>query len=175
MVLGSFTGVRIGVSTVKAFCDITSIPAVGINSLEGLAYNGLNSNYINKTNLICSIIDAKNDNVYFGMFEKDNNNTFSCIFEPSAQNIDDAIKQLKKYHSSHILFIGDGAEKYQYLISQIFSKATFVEDKHNSQTSTSFGKAAFHHYQMLDYGDSNSIIPMYLKKSQAERALEGEK
>ena len=69
---GSFTGVRIGVSTIKAFCDVTSIPVVGINSLESLAYNGLNTKYKKGSTIICSMIDAKNDNVYFDLFQIEN-------------------------------------------------------------------------------------------------------
>ena len=64
---GSFTGVRIGISTAKAFSDAKNIPVIGVSSLEGLAYN-LNSN-----GLICSLIDAKNNNVYYGLFEFENN------------------------------------------------------------------------------------------------------
>lgn len=56
---GSFTGIRIGISTIKAFCDVNNKPLVGISSLTSLAYLSTHEG------LICSLIDAKNDNVYF--------------------------------------------------------------------------------------------------------------
>ena len=70
---GSFTGIRIGIATAKAFSDVKKIPVVGVTSLEGLAYN------LGSSGLICSLIDAKNNNVYYGLFEFENNelkNTF---------------------------------------------------------------------------------------------------
>ena len=171
---GSFTGVRIGVSTVKAFCDVTNIKISSVSSLESLAYNTLNSNYKNDAKLVLSMIDAKNDNVYYGLFER-KDDIFTPIEELGAKNIDEVINLLENYHSSPILFVGDGAKKHQYNLLKYFSKATFVEDKYNNQTSTSVGKAAYNHYINGNYGDSNSITPLYLRKSQAERALEGEK
>ena len=56
---GSFTGIRIGIATIKAFADAKNIPVVGVTSLESLAYN------ITESGLIVSLIDAKNENVYF--------------------------------------------------------------------------------------------------------------
>ena len=142
---GSFTGVRIGVSTIKAFADVTSVPIIGINSLESLAYNALNTNYKKNSNLICSIIDAKNDNVYFALYKITNNEIVELI-EPSFNEVENLIDTLKKYKSSQILFIGDGSEKHQYLLSSKFSKSTFVEDKLNVQSSISQAIAAFKHY-----------------------------
>lgn len=174
LVHGSFTGVRIGVSTVKAFSDVTNIPISSVSSLEGLAYNTLNSNFSKDANLVLSIIDAKNDNIYYGLFEKRDNN-FIQIEELDAKNIDDMISILSKYHSTPILFVGDGSEKHQYHLMKYFSKATFIEDKYNKQNSISIGKAGFYHYNTGKFGLSNFLTPLYLRKSQAERALEGEK
>ena len=58
---------------------------------------------------------------------------------------------------------------------QKLSNCTFIEDGLNDQTAVSIGKCAYFKYQNGLYGDSNSISPLYLRKSQAERALEGEK
>ena len=66
---GSFTGIRIGIATIKAFADAKNIPVVGVTSLESLAYN------ITESGLIVSLIDAKNDNVYYSLFS--NNLYFS--------------------------------------------------------------------------------------------------
>lgn len=167
---GSFTGVRIGVSTIKAFCDVTNIPISSVSSLEGLAYNTFNSNY--KENIICSLIDAKNDNVYCGLFKKENNKIIQ-LEDYLAKDINEIIDILnKKYSNNSILFVGDGAQYHKYLISQKISKTTFVEKKLNDQTAASIGKAGFEKFKYGLYGDSNSISPLYLRKSQAERSLE---
>ena len=162
------------ISTIKAFCDVTAKPTIGINSLESLAYNAFDSNYKKGINMICSIIDAKNDNVYFDLFQIEKDELVSVI-EPSCKNINDVISVLKMYKSSSILFVGDGAEKFQYLLSSEFSKSKFVEDRLNVQSSVSQGIAAFNHYKNGEYGYSNDLTPMYLRKSLAERALDGEK
>ena len=63
---GSFTGIRIGIATAKAFHDSLSIPCIGVSSLESFAYS------IEKDGLIVSILDAKNDNCYFALYERKN-------------------------------------------------------------------------------------------------------
>ena len=63
MVLGSFTGIRIGIATVKGLVAPNNINIIPISSLEGLAYNvNINDGYI------CSLIDAKNNQVYLRYF-----------------------------------------------------------------------------------------------------------
>ena len=63
---GSFTGIRIGIATIKAFCDVSKKPCIGISSLEGFAY----SNEFDSSYLICSLVNANHENVYYGLFEK---------------------------------------------------------------------------------------------------------
>jgi len=81
---GSFTGIRIGIATVKAFSDSKKLNAIGISSLDGLAHN------IENDGLTCALIDAKNNNVYFGLFENQ-----ILKGEYKALSIDEAINFLQ--------------------------------------------------------------------------------
>lgn len=141
---GSFTGVRIGVSTVKAFNDVYNIPIASVSSLESLAYNTLNINY--SGTLVCPIIDAKNDNVYYGIFEK-KENTFPQLEDLCAKNINEMIEDLRRFKSLPILFVGDGSKVHKNKILENFTDAIFAEEKFDIQTSASIGKAGFEHYK----------------------------
>ena len=155
---GSFTGIRIGVGTVLAFKDSLNIPCVGISSLEALSYN------INTDGIICSLIDAKNNNVYFGVFER-KNNIITQLEEPSFKTIDEILPILQKYNK--IIFVGDGSTAHkEYLLSN-FNSCTFSDT--NDLSSFSLGLAGLNAYNQNSNFD---LMPLYLRKSQAERALE---
>lgn len=155
---GSFTGIRIGVGTVLAFKDSLNIPCIGISSLQALTYN------INDNGIICSLIDAKNNNVYFGVFEK-KNNIVTQLEDLSFKTIEEIIPILQKYDK--INFVGDGSIIHkEYLLSNL-NTCTF-SDK-NDLSSFSLGLAGLNAYNQNTNFD---LMPLYLRKSQAERALE---
>lgn len=228
---GSFTGVRIGIATVKAFSDVKHIPIVGVSSLESLAYNVIenkittttdNSSNLENT-LICSLIDAKNNNVYCGIYNFSNtdgkaicnqiemfaedidttiakieatvidskaiNNEFSNVKASEIENVETASNISKpKFHT--IVFVGNGAIAHQVKLKKAFDfsnvqnlntasapSATsmlvqFAEENFNLQNSNSVAMSALTKYNQGKFGYSSSISPIYLKKSQAERALE---
>ena len=156
---GSFTGIRIGVGTVLAFQDSLNIPCIGISSLEALAYN------VEQDGLICSLIDAKNNNVYFGLFEHKNNEYFQ-IGNLEFKNINEVLSLLQEQNTS-ITFVGDGTVPNKNLIESLIQNSIFCEK--NDLSSFSLGLAG---YETYSKGISPSVMPLYLRKSQAERALE---
>ena len=156
---GSFTGIRIGVGTVLAFRDSLNIECVGISSLEALAYNTQNEGYI------CSLIDAKNDNVYYGLFEL-KNNEYNQIGDFEFKNIEDVVSLLKQY-SSPVTFVGDGSVLYEEFIKNNLNNCNFCDK--NDLSSVSLGIAGLNSFKN---GKQTSLMPLYLRKSQAERALE---
>ena len=89
---GSFTGIRIGIATIKAFADAKNIPTVGVTSLESLAYN------IKNAENVCSIIDCKHNNVYCAAFSKENEQ-YNQTVENISNNIEkvlDIVKEIVK-------------------------------------------------------------------------------
>lgn len=167
---GSFTGIRIGIATIKAFADVKNIPTVGVTSLESLAYN------VNENSFIFPIIDCRNENVYSALFSC-NNNTYSQIGDNIAENINIALDIFMQNLNSSlpITFIGDGSILYKDLIVNKFSDYNIIFSDSNVQSSISLAKCAYRKYLDGLYGDSNYISPLYLRKSQAERAKDGEK
>lgn len=157
---GSFTGIRIGVATAKAFSDSLNIQAIGISALEALAYN------VKTNGVICPLIDAKNDNAYVGVFEKIDEKyllrrDFSC------ENISDFLAELKDIEYS-ITFVGDGAITYKdKILSALGDKCKFTEN--NDLSSFNLGLAGLTHFENQDFCD---VTPLYLRKPQAERMLE---
>ena len=140
----------------------------GVSSLESLAYNIKNNGYI------VSLIDAKNDNVYFSVFELAENK-YTLKENYSAKNINDVITVINNYKNENITFVGDGSYIYKDLLIQKFKSAYFASEKENMQTSVSIGLAGMNKFNNGLYGDSSTLLPLYLRKSQAERALDGKK
>ena len=143
---GSFTGIRIGVATAKAFCDSLDIPLIGVSSLESLAYR-----YLNENKLVCPILNAKNDNCYFALY-KCGDNSCKKIVGPFSASLEDALKIL---------------EVFKNKILELIPTAEFSEDI--LINSYNLGLAGYTKYTNNDFEDS---LPMYLKKPQAERQLE---
>ena len=161
---GSFTGIRIGIATMKAFADVTNIKTVSVTSLESLSYN------IEEDGIIIPIIDCKNNNVYSAIFSRENN-TYKQIGENISDNIDNAISLYKaNAENKNITFVGDGSILYKDLLTSRLSNKLIFSNK-NTQSSISLAKCAYDKYLEGLYGDSNNLSPLYLRKSQAERAL----
>lgn len=156
---GSFTGIRIGISTIKAFMDAKNKKAVGATSLEILARN------INEDGIICSLIDAKNDNVYCGLFEKKANKYI--MKETKFDNINNIIETVKNINSK-MFFVGNGSILYKDMIESKINKAIVItDDKLNKLNAFNICKIAYENVQ--NGVDSNNLKPIYLRQSSAER------
>lgn len=150
---GSFTGIRIGISSVKAIAESLNIPVIDISSLEALAYNVQNST----CDVICSLIDARNNEVYSGVFDKD----YNLLEDYLADNINVVCKILNKY--TNVIFVGDGAEVHQNLLTiKNFSYDNVIHAKN-------ICKCAYYKYKNNYTKTPDLLTPLYLRKSQAER------
>lgn len=109
---GSYTGLRIGVSTAKGLCYALDIPLIGIDTLEAMA-SGLQSRIdIADSDLLIPMIDARRMEVYTGIFQKD-----LKVIEPICAKIVD-VDSFEQYKNNKLLLFGDGAGKFKELFSE---------------------------------------------------------
>jgi len=151
---GSFTGLRIGVTTAKALAHGSKKPVIEISALESLASNVMHEH-------VCAMMDARRDTVFTGLYGN----------KPLAEDqihIDDLLESLKAYSS--ICFIGDGATKHQAKISQVLGERAVFAPRHlNISSAGSLCELAFDRSEEKRYDD---VHVTYLRKSQAEREYE---
>jgi tRNA threonylcarbamoyladenosine biosynthesis protein TsaB len=149
---GSYTGLRIGVSTAKGICYAVDKPLIAINTLQSMAA-GMPSP--GTPSLLCPMIDARRMEVYTALFTPD----LEVYRETKAEIIDEKsfAAELENYQ---VWFFGDGAEKCKSVLGNN-PNAHFVDD---FQISSAFMSAlAEDKYRKSDFEDVAYFEPFYLK------------
>lgn len=154
---GSFTGLRIGISTVRAFAQAMQKPVVGINTLAALAYNAVSGN-----GLVVPMLDARRDEVFTAAYEF-SGGYMTEITAPCVMTIDEINEA---YRGRGVLYLGDGAIAHKNeLDGGETAKPHMLEVRASSLAALA--------YERLDEAvHYNEIRPLYLRKSQAEREYE---
>ncbi|RZJ79006.1 MAG: tRNA (adenosine(37)-N6)-threonylcarbamoyltransferase complex dimerization subunit type 1 TsaB [Flavobacterium sp.] len=150
---GSYTGLRIGVSTAKGLCFALDKPLIAINTLKMMA-NGYLLQHSNFGGLVCSMIDARRMEVFTAIF----NHKLEEVQHTHAKIIDDKSFVLE-LQDHYVSFIGDGAEKCQTVIDH--PNAHFHINNFNSAGYMS--NLAFGAYQAKAFEDVAYFEPFYLK------------
>ncbi|MDR1554181.1 MAG: tRNA (adenosine(37)-N6)-threonylcarbamoyltransferase complex dimerization subunit type 1 TsaB, partial [Prevotellaceae bacterium] len=117
---GSYTGIRIGVSTAKGLCFGANKPLIAVGSLLSLTKLAVEKIKPSSETLLCPMIDARRMEVYTALFDSNAN----MINQVSAKIVDEnTFTELLK--TNKIIFFGDGAEKCKSVISS--PNAIFAE------------------------------------------------
>lgn len=150
---GSYTGLRIGVSTAKGLCYALDIPLIAIDTLQMMAA-GFLTQYPQYEGLICAMIDARRMEVFTAVFDS----KLAMIHPVEARIItEESYTDLLKTHV--ISFIGDGAAKCANLLEH--ENAIFEADNFNSASHIS--KLAADAFKQTDFVDVAYFEPFYLK------------
>ena len=159
---GSFTGLRIGISTIKGLAVASEKPVVGVSSLEALAFQVSYSR-----DLICPILDARKGEVYFSRYRFLNGHLKKQTKERVAPP-DKAVDDLNE----SCLFVGNGALLYKEMILEkmggLASIAPMIQNTIRASTMAYLSMAKF---EKNDTDDIEKIMPYYIRKSDAELNL----
>ena len=155
---GSFTGIRIGVSTVKGLAWAGGKPCVGVSTLEAMAWHGLAAGGV-----VCPVMDARRSQVYNALFEiKDGRPQRLCPDRPIA--LAELAEDVKKLDAP-VFLVGDGAA-----ITKAFFDAQGIPCRvapENLLWQDAWGVAMA--AMDKEPGNADSLLPVYLRLSQAER------
>lgn len=160
---GSFTGLRVGLSTAKGLAFSLGIPLVGVSSLETLAMNIF-------TNLsICSIIDARKKEVFAAFFKF----SHESIIRTSG-DILISPQGLCRMVRERAVFIGDGALLYKDLLMGILGEfALFCPLNLNFPRASNSALIGARKLREGQRDDLSTLAPRYLRKAEAQIFREG--
>lgn len=158
---GSFTGVRIGIASVKGMADALSKKCMAVSTLEAIAVP------LKKEDVIaCAVMDARCNQVYTAIF---NNGVRLC--EDKAILIDELGEELKQFNKK-VVFIGDGSILCYERLCEIIQDCEVADEKIRYVHGSSVGFLA---EEKIKNGEepinSANLVPFYLRLPQAEREL----
>jgi tRNA threonylcarbamoyladenosine biosynthesis protein TsaB len=157
---GSFTGLRVGASTIKGLALATEKPIAGVSTLEALAFNITCSK-----NIVCPMLDAKKDQVYTALYRTAQDYTLEEI---KSERVTD-VRGFLQCIDEEVIFVGDGSVKYAGLISDMLpGKCYFASGCHQYVRAAVVGVLGKKKYSEGDVLDSVTFAPVYLRASEAE-------
>ncbi len=162
---GSFTGVRIGIASVKGMADALNKKCMAISTLEAIA-EPLNSEDV----IACAVMDARCNQVYTASFNRGNR-----LCEDKAVLIDELSDELKQYDKK-VVFIGDGSVLCYDKLHEIIQNCEVADENIRYVHGSSVGFVA---ETKINNGEdpvnSANLVPFYLRLPQAERELNNKK
>jgi len=165
---GSFTSLRVGISTAKGICYSLGIPLVGVSSLKALAMNLPFASYN-----ICPVIDARKGEVFASLF-RSHNGELERIMEDIVISPEGLVEIIK----DNTIFVGDGALLYKdYLEDNLGSGIMFSPINTNFPRASNLalseiGKFKEDRDNKYIYDEIMNLTPHYLRKSEAEISKE---
>lgn len=154
---GSFTGVRIGVATAKGLAFDNDIDCISVSTLEAIAYN-----FTDKNTIVCAVMDARRMQFYNALFEiKDG--TVKRLCDVRAISLEDLSVLLSVFEE--VIIAGDGAKLCFDNLS--LDNIKLADDERIYQNAVAVSKAAKNKKRI----SAASLMPVYLRQSQAEREL----
>lgn len=157
---GSFTGLRIALSTAKGLCMATGKPLLGVGTLDGLAgqfpYSSLP---------ICPVVDARKNEIYTALYRCNQQGIAEQTLGPMVIKPE----RLQKFITTPTLLVGDGLSLYGPMLKELLGDlALFAPTEICFARAAAIGSAAWHLFRQDSFLDPATAVPIYVRASDAE-------
>ncbi|BCS95809.1 tRNA (adenosine(37)-N6)-threonylcarbamoyltransferase complex dimerization subunit type 1 TsaB [Desulfoluna limicola] len=160
---GSFTGLRIGMSVVKGLAEVAGKPVAGISTLEALARGAVLAN-----KPILAMVDARKGEVYAALYAPDGKGGVAELSSPEAVSPEALLSRI----DGDVLCVGTGAVAYREAIEEALGEKALFAAECNTIRPSVVASLAFEAFRRNDIVSAAAVSPLYLRKSDAEIALE---
>lgn len=160
---GSFTGLRIGMTTAKTLAQVWKVPVVGVSTLDALAHplTGL-------ANLVCPVLNARKNEVYTAVYDGAGG-TLANLTGPRALKPGDLASLLDQWPDRAITFMGDGVEEYREKLTELLGdRAHFAQGAVTLPRGSSVADLGGIRLEKGEGVDPLSLLPDYVRLSEAE-------
>lgn len=163
---GSFTGLRIGSATAKGLAFALKKPILSVPTLEAIACNIYGTNQ-----LLCPIMDARNQQVFTGMYDYQNG-SLEVVMDQTVLTVEELCQKIND-RNEEVMFLGDGVDVYQNLLQEkITTNISFAPAHLRNQRASAVGMVGLRMYREGKLDTADSHVPEYLRLSQAEREMQ---
>lgn len=162
---GSFTGLRIGIAAVKGLAFACQKDCVAVSTLDALCQN-----VSGFEGIICSVMDARCNQVYHALYRSHADGTAEKITEDCAITIEALLKELTALHQP-VMLVGDGADLCYSSYKDSLPGCVIAGSSHRYQSASSVGILAVRKAQCGQTVSAASLSPEYLRLPQAQREL----
>jgi tRNA threonylcarbamoyladenosine biosynthesis protein TsaB len=156
---GSFTGLRLGIVSVKGLAFSLNKPVVGVSSLETLAFQCKQIPY-----LICPVLDARKQEVYFCRYRFKKGK-----LEPESQERVALPVEAARGIREPCVLIGNGAQLYRELLStELGALAHFADESQHTIQASAVARLSLPRFKRRETDDVHLLVPHYIRNSDAE-------
>jgi tRNA threonylcarbamoyladenosine biosynthesis protein TsaB len=165
---GSFTGLRVAVSTVKGLVTGKPIPIAAVPTLEAMAWTVSAGDHS-----ICPMIDARKQEVYAALFSCQEDGTLRRAMEDQVISPEVLCERLRGPSSPPTVFLGDGASKYREVLEkQLGRRAVFMPAPLSKPLPSMVAWLGLRQLRRGEAADARTLVPVYIRRPDAELNFE---